>query len=52
MAKKGLLAAGEGSRTASLLFEQAQSVFCCGTEDQKEAVSAAMEGRAPIFQGK
>lgn len=52
MAKKGLNLAFESSRAASMQFEQVQAMFCCQTEDQKEALSAIMEKRAPVFQGK
>ena len=34
---------------AGLLFEGAQSVYCCGTEDMKEAVRAFFEKRNPSF---
>ena len=52
MAKKGLNLAFESSRAASMQFEQVQAMYCCQTEDQKEALSAMMEKRAPVFQGK
>lgn len=52
MAKKGINLAVESSRMAGLLFEQAQSVYCCGTRDQKEAVSAFFEKRKPTFEGR
>lgn len=40
MAKKGINVAMDSSIAAGLLFEQAQSTYCCGTEDQKEAIKA------------
>jgi enoyl-CoA hydratase len=51
-AKKGINLAEESSVAAGLLFEQAQSTYCCGTEDLKEAISAFFEKRKPKFQGK
>jgi enoyl-CoA hydratase len=30
----------ESGINAGLLFEQAQSVYCCGTNDQKQAIAA------------
>ena len=51
-AKKGINVAQESSIAAGLLFEQAQSTYCCGTEDIKEAISAFYEKRRPSFQGK
>lgn len=51
-AKKGINLANESSVAASLLFEQAQSTFCCGTEDQNEGIDAFFEKRKPVFKGK
>ncbi|GAW28120.1 MULTISPECIES: enoyl-CoA hydratase/isomerase family protein [unclassified Carboxydocella] len=39
-AKQGVQVAQEASLAAALLFEQAQSVYCCGTQEQKEAIAA------------
>lgn len=52
MAKKGINLAVESSLMAGMLFEQAQSILCCGTEDQKEAISAFFAKRKPDFKGK
>lgn len=51
-AKKAINLSLESSMYAGLLFEQAQSVFCCGTDDKNEAIAAFFEKRAPKFQGK
>lgn len=51
-AKKGINVAQESSIAASLLFEQAQSTYCCGTQDMKEATAAFLEKRKPNFTGK
>jgi enoyl-CoA hydratase len=52
MAKKGINLAAESSVKAGLLFEQAQTTYCCGTEDQKEAIAAFFEKRKPVFKGR
>lgn len=52
MCKKGVNLSVECGRTAGLLFEQAQSTFCCGTEDMKEGISAFFEKRKPEFKRK
>lgn len=51
-AKKGINLAAESSTAAGLLFEQAQSVYCCGSEDQSEAIQAFFEKRKPNFSGR
>ncbi|WP_054694617.1 enoyl-CoA hydratase/isomerase family protein [Syntrophomonas palmitatica] len=51
-AKKGINLAAESSVAAGLLFEQAQSTFCCGTYDQNEAIKAFFEKRKPEFKGE
>ena len=52
MAKKGINLATESSLMAGLYFEQAQSIYCCGTQDQKEAIQAFFEKRKPVFSGR
>ena len=51
-AKRGINLANESSLAAGLAFEQAQSIFCCGTEDQNEAIDSFFAKRKPVFQGK
>ncbi|MFZ5646771.1 MAG: enoyl-CoA hydratase/isomerase family protein [Bacillota bacterium] len=51
-AKKAINLAMESSLQAGLLYEQAQSAFCFGTEDMKEAVMSFFEKRKPQFKGK
>ncbi|NMA68747.1 MAG: enoyl-CoA hydratase/isomerase family protein [Desulfitobacterium sp.] len=50
--KKAINAAADSSVAGGLLLEQIQSAFCCGTEDQNEAVAAFFEKRKPNFQDK
>ena len=42
-AKKGINATDEGGLRAGQLFEQAQSTYCCGTDELKQSVKAYME---------
>lgn len=51
-AKKGINLANESSVVAGLYFEQAQATYCCGTEDQKEAMQAFIEKRPPIYKNR
>ncbi len=51
-AKMGINLANESSLSAGLLFEQAQSSYCCGTEDQNEAIDAFFEKRKPVFKNQ
>jgi len=50
--KKAINASMDSSIAGGLLLEQIQSVFCCGTEDQNEAIRAFFEKRKPEFQDK
>ena len=49
--KRGVNLATDASAEAGLMFEEAQSVYCCGTNDLKEAVSAFKEKRQATFTG-
>ncbi|NLB88791.1 MAG: enoyl-CoA hydratase/isomerase family protein, partial [Syntrophomonadaceae bacterium] len=51
-AKRGINLANESSVMAGLLYEQAQSTYCCGTEDQNEAIDSFFEKRKPVFKNK
>ncbi len=51
-AKKGINLAQDNSTAAALLFEQAQSAACFGSEDLKEAIAAFVEKRKPTFKGR
>ncbi len=51
-AKWGINVAAEGNTYASLMFEQAQSIYCFGTEDKQESVNAFIEKRKPVFNDK
>lgn len=51
-AKKGINLAKESSVASGLYFEQAQATYCCGTEDQKEAIAAFIEKREPIYKNR
>jgi len=50
--KWGVNVAAEGNTYAGLMFEQAQSTYCFGTDDKDEAVSAFIEKRKSIFKDK
>lgn len=39
-AKKGINATDEGGLQAGLMFEQAQSTYCCGTKEMDDAIEA------------
>lgn len=51
-AKHGINLASESSVAAGLYFERAQATYCCGTEDQKEAMQAFIEKRPPVFKNR
>lgn len=51
-AKKGINVASENSTEAGLLFEQAQSIYCSGTNDFKEGITSFIEKRKPEFKDK
>lgn len=50
--KKAINASMDSSIAGGLLLEQIQSIFCCGTEDQNEAIRAFFEKRKPEFHEK
>lgn len=45
-AKKGINATDEGGLRAGQMFEQAQSTYCCGTEELKRGIKSYMEAMA------
>jgi len=51
-AKWGINVAAEGNTYTGLMFEQAQSMYCFGTEDKDEAVNAFIEKRQPVYKDK
>ncbi len=51
-AKKGINLAHENSTMAGLLFEQAQSTYCFGSEDLHEAINAFVEKRKPVYNDR
>lgn len=50
--KKAINASLDSSLAGGMLLEQIQSIFCCGTEDQNEAIRAFFEKRKPEFKEK
>lgn len=52
IAKKAVNLAMESSFASGMLFEQVQSMYTLGTEDNKEAAAAFLEKRTPNFKGK
>ena len=50
--KLGVNVAAEGNTYAGLMFEQAQSIYCFGTEDKEEAVNAFIEKRKGVFNDR
>lgn len=48
--KKAINASLDSSIAGGMLLEQVQSIFCCGTEDQNEAIRAFFEKRRPEFR--
>lgn len=49
-AKKGINAADEGGLRAGQMFEQAQSTYCCGTDELKNGIKAYLEAMAKAKQ--
>jgi enoyl-CoA hydratase len=52
LVKKAVNLAMESSLQAGMLFEQVQSIYALGTEDNKEAAAAFLEKRTPNFKGR
>lgn len=52
LAKKAINLAVDSPLETGLLFEEAASTFCMGTEDKKEAVQSVIEKREPTFYGR
>lgn len=50
--KRGVNVATESSTQAGMFFEEAQSIYCCGSDDIKEGISAFQEKREAQFSGK
>ncbi len=50
--KRGVNLAVESSTQAGMMFEEAQSIYCSGTHDLKEAISAFQDRRDSEFIGK
>ena len=51
-AKKAINLAVDSPLEVGLLYEEAASTFCMGTEDKKEAVASILEKRQPEFYGR
>jgi enoyl-CoA hydratase len=51
-AKWGVNVAAEGNTYAGLMFEQAQSTYCFGTEDKNDAIRAFIEKKKTEFNDK
>ena len=51
-AKKAINLAVDTPLEAGLMYEEAASTFCMGTEDKKEAVASILEKRQPEFFGR
>jgi enoyl-CoA hydratase len=51
-AKKAINIAVEAPLEVGLLYEEAGSTFCMGTEDKAEAINSILEKREPKFQGR
>ncbi|MEL1133757.1 enoyl-CoA hydratase/isomerase family protein [Desulfitobacterium sp. THU1] len=51
-AKKAINLAVDAPLEVGLMYEEAGSIFCMGTEDKKEAVASILEKREPEFHGR